>query len=38
MGNAPIIVDARTGAATVTGTTHPVEHYIADYERRHPSS
>ena len=32
-GNAPIIVDARTGAATVTGTAHPVEHYIAEYER-----
>jgi hypothetical protein len=32
-GNAPIIVDARTGVATVTGTAHPVEHYIAEYER-----
>ena len=32
-GNSPIIVDARSGVATVTGTAHPVEHYIAEYER-----
>jgi len=34
-GNAPIIVNARTGVATVTGTAYPVEHYIAEYEREH---
>lgn len=32
-GNAPIIVNARTGVAQVTGTAHPIEHYIAEYER-----
>jgi hypothetical protein len=34
-GNAPIIVNARTGAAAHTGTAYPVEHYITEYEREH---
>ena len=34
-GNAPIIVDARTGIASDTGTAYPIEHYIAEYEREH---
>ena len=34
-GNAPIIVNARTGVAIVTGTAYPVELYIAEYEREH---
>ena len=35
VGNALIIVNARTGVATVTGTAHPVDHYIAQYEHEH---
>lgn len=33
IGNAPIIVNARTGLASHTGSTYPVEHYIEEYER-----
>jgi hypothetical protein len=33
VGNAPVIVDAETGAVTITGTAFPVEAYIAEYER-----
>jgi hypothetical protein len=32
-GNAPIIVDRSSGELTVTGTSHPVEHYIEQYRR-----
>ena len=32
-GNAPYIVNRRTGDVRVTGTAHPIEHYIAEYER-----
>jgi hypothetical protein len=35
LGNAPIIVNAESGIAADTGTAHPVEHYIAEYEREH---
>jgi hypothetical protein len=31
-GNAPIIVDRLTGNLVATGTTHPIEHYLAEYE------
>ena len=31
-GNAPFIVNRITGEALVTGTAHPIEHYIAEYE------
>lgn len=31
-GNAPIIVDRRTGRATVTGTAFPIEDYLVAYE------
>lgn len=31
-GNAPLIVDRLTGDIVVTGTTHPIEHYLAEYE------
>lgn len=32
-GNAPYIVNRQTGDLRVTGTAHPIEHYIAEYER-----
>jgi hypothetical protein len=32
MGNAPIIV-GRDGAIHVTGTAHPIEHYLSEFER-----
>jgi hypothetical protein len=31
-GNAPLIVDRLTGDIVATGTTHPIEHYLAEYE------
>jgi hypothetical protein len=31
-GNAPLIVDRLTGNVVVTGTAHPIEHYLAEYE------
>lgn len=33
-GNAPFIVDRRSGVVVTTGTAQPVEHYIAEYEAR----
>jgi hypothetical protein len=33
-GNAPLLVDKRTGQVHPTGTAQPVEHYIAEYERK----
>ena len=36
-GNAPLIVDRRTGEVHVTGTARPIETYIAAYESsEHP--
>jgi hypothetical protein len=32
-GNAPYIVNRHTGDVRVTGTAHPIELYIAEYER-----
>jgi hypothetical protein len=32
-GNAPYIVNRQTGELRVTGTAHPIEDYIAEYER-----
>jgi hypothetical protein len=32
VGNAPIIINRFTGELRVTGTAHPVDHYIAEYE------
>ena len=32
-GNAPFIVNRYTGELRVTGTAHPIEHYIAEYKR-----
>ena len=31
-GNAPFIVNRTTGEVRVTGTAHPIEHYIREYE------
>lgn len=31
-GNAPLIVDRLTGNVVPTGTAHPIEHYLAEYE------
>lgn len=33
-GNAPLIVNRRSGEVVATGTARPVEHYIAEYEAR----
>ena len=32
-GNTPLIVDRSNGALHVTGTAHPIEHYIQQYLR-----
>jgi hypothetical protein len=39
IGNAPIIVDRTDGKLYVTGTAHPLDHYLAEYRRglRHPA-
>ncbi len=31
-GNAPLIVDRLTGDIVATGTRHPIEQYLAEYE------
>lgn len=33
-GNAPLIVNRSSGEVVATGTSRPVEHYIAEYEAR----
>jgi hypothetical protein len=33
VGNAPLIVDRADGKLYVTGTTHPIEHYLQEYRR-----
>ena len=30
-GNAPLIVDRRDGSVHITGTAHPIEHYVRIY-------
>jgi immunity protein 35 of polymorphic toxin system len=32
-GNAPFIIDKRDGSLHETGTAHPVEYYLDNYER-----
>jgi hypothetical protein len=32
-GNAPIIVDKETGELIPTGTVHPIEYYLDNYEK-----
>src|SRR5215472_7912682 len=36
-GNAPILIEKATGTVYVTGTAHPLDYYLADYERFHPN-
>lgn len=33
-GNAPIIVNKHDGSVYITGTAHPVEHYVEEYRKR----
>ena len=33
-GNAPILVDRRNRSVHTTGTAHPIEHYIKEFEER----
>lgn len=33
VGNAPLIVDKNDGHLYITGTAHPVEHYVEQYRR-----
>ena len=33
-GNAPLLVERETGELHVTGTTHPVEHYVESFRRK----
>lgn len=33
LGNAPLIVDKVDGKLYVTGTAHPIEHYLQEYRR-----
>jgi hypothetical protein len=33
VGNAPLIVDRADGKLYVTGTAHPIEHYLQEYRR-----
>jgi hypothetical protein len=32
----PIMIEKATGQIYITGTAHPLDHYLADYERFHP--
>lgn len=38
VGNAPLIVDRFDGKLYVTGTTHPLEHYLQEYRRGNRTS
>ena len=33
VGNAPLIVDRADGKLYVTGTAHPIDHYLQEYRR-----
>lgn len=33
VGNAPLIVDRADGKLYITGTAHPIEHYLQEYRR-----
>jgi len=33
VGNAPLIVDKVDGKLYITGTAHPIEHYLQEYRR-----
>lgn len=32
-GNSPILIEKETGAVHITGTAHPIEFYIENYEK-----
>ena len=32
-GNSPVLVERKSGRLIPTGTAHPIEHYISNYER-----
>jgi len=34
-GNAPLIVDRADGKLYITGTAHPIEHYLQEFRRGH---
>lgn len=34
-GNAPLIVDRNDGKLYITGTAHPIEHFLEEYRRGH---
>lgn len=36
VGNAPMIFDRVLGEYRLTGTAHPIEHYLAEYEKTLP--
>ncbi len=38
IGNAPIIFNRVSGDLRVTGTAHPIEHYIREYEASLPAA
>jgi hypothetical protein len=38
VGNAPIIIDRIDGEIRVTGTAHPTEHYLKEYEATLPEA
>jgi hypothetical protein len=33
LGNAPLIVDRSDGKLYITGTAHPIDHYLAEFRR-----
>ena len=37
VGNAPLIFNRITGEYRVTGTAHPIEHYLSEYEAQLPA-
>ena len=37
-GTAPYIVNKHTGKITLTGTAHPIEYYIQEYEKTLPNT
>ena len=38
VGNAPLIVDRTDGKLYITGTAHPIEHYLQEFRHGHRTS
>jgi hypothetical protein len=38
VGNGPVLVDRFNGELRVTGTAHPIEHYLKEYEATLPGA